>query len=140
MSRSRIRTLGYIELATGIGILTFWALFYTVGLAPEAPPKCYFAFEDSFLLPDSVLALGLIVGGTCLIKGQKLGQGISLTCAGGLLFLGLVDFSFNLQNGIYTGPIVEAALSAAINLWCIALGLRIVFALNTGSTLDPEAA
>jgi hypothetical protein len=54
---------------------------------------------------------------------------------GGLLFLGLVDLSFNTQNGIYTSSLVEGLGNAAVNLWCIAVGIA------TGvASMSPHAA
>ena len=40
-------------VVTGVGILAFWAMFFTVGLAPENAPSCYFAYESAFPLPDA---------------------------------------------------------------------------------------
>ena len=40
----------------------------------------------------------------------------SLVCAGGLLFLGLLDASFNFQNGIYTSSLSDSAMAIEINL------------------------
>ena len=50
MNTLYIKLMGCVELATGFGIITFWAAFYTVGIAPAAPPICYFSFEHSFSL------------------------------------------------------------------------------------------
>jgi hypothetical protein len=54
------------------------------------------------------------------------GRTLCLVCAGGLLFLGLLDASFNIQNGIYTSSLTEGMMAVAINFWCIALGIAIV--------------
>ncbi len=115
--------LARAQMATGLGIVVFWAQFFTVGLAPTNAPACYFAFEHSFPLPDLILAVSLLTAGALTSAGQPLGPPLGLMCAGGLLFLGLVDASFNTQNGIYTSSFADGLTSAAINLWCIALGI-----------------
>ena len=56
-----------------------------------------------------------------------------MACAGGLLFLGVLDFSFTAQNGGFSGPIIEALQSGIIPLWCAAVGLWIVAVHGTGS-------
>ena len=45
-----------------------------------------------------------------------------------LIFLGLLDFSFNIQNGMYTISLMDMLLNAFINLWCVVFG--IIIAIN----------
>ena len=119
-------TIAVLAILTGAGILLFWAAFFTVGLAPENPPVCYFAFEHSFPLPDSILALALLVSGILILRNRAPGRGLALVCAGGLMFLGLLDFSFNIQNGMYTLSVMDAVFSGFLNLWCVFFGLVLI--------------
>jgi hypothetical protein len=122
-----------LEIATGLGIALFWALFFTVGVGPTHPPPAYFAFEYSFVLSDIVLSAALLVAGTLLVFGRNWGCALSFTCAGGLIFLGLVDFGFNIGNGIYTADLLDGVLTAAINIWCLLIGILIVTGIGTQS-------
>ena len=117
--------IGAFELCTGAGIILFWIGFFTVGLAPANAPQCYHAFEHSFPLPDTILVLALIAAAVKVLKGKPSGRKLSLVCAGGLMFLGILDFSFNIQNGIYAGSVLDLALNAFINLWCTSFGFFI---------------
>ncbi len=117
------KAVAVFELVTALGIILFWIGFFTVGLAPENPPAGYLAYEHSFPLPDSVLALILIAAALFLLKGRPLGRSLSLAAAGGLIFLGLVDFSFNIQNGVYALSTLDLVLNAFINLWCVGFGI-----------------
>ena len=92
------KTLAILEIITGVGIIFFWIGFFTVGLAPKNPPDCYFVFEHSFPLPDIIMSIGLIIAGILLLKQKSEGVPLSLVCAGGLMFLGVLDFSFNIQK------------------------------------------
>jgi len=140
MSSEHGRALSIAQIATGVGILAFWALFLGAGLQPSAPPPWFLAFEHAFPLPDAVLAAGLLTAGSLLWRRRGGGRPLSLACAGGLLFLGLVDFSFNIQNGIYTSVLAEGAAAAAINLWCVALGIALLVVLvPEGQPGDPGA-
>jgi hypothetical protein len=125
------KMIACFEIATALGILLFWILFFSVGLAPAHPPPGYFAFEHSFVLADSVLSVSLLVAGSLGLKGRPTGRVLSLMCAGSLIFLGLVDFSFNVRNGIYIGDFPDGVVAAAINFWCISFGIA------TGVTLGP---
>ena len=90
------------------------------------PPACYLAFERAFPVPDLVLALALLAAGILLLMGHPAGRAPSLACAGALIFLGLLDASFNLQNGIYSASAAALAMNGLLNLWCVGLGTAIL--------------
>ena len=121
------RTIPVLEIITAAGLILFWIGFFTVGMAPETPPECYFAYEHAFPLPDLVLAMVLLASGILLLRGNPVGKTLALVAAGALIFLGLVDFSFNLQNGIYGISTLDLVLNGFINIWCVAFGLAIVW-------------
>jgi hypothetical protein len=123
---SRQQALTIAQIATGIGVAVFWFMFFTVGMAPVAPPVCYFAYEHAFPPPDLILAAALIASGFDILRGGPWGLGVSLACAGGLMFLGVLDLSFSAQNGGFAGPLGETLQAGFISLWCIVLGLAIV--------------
>jgi len=124
------KTAAYLAIVTGIGILLFWIAFFTVGLAPENPPACYFAYEHSFPLPDTVLAIALITGGIFALKKGVRALYILLPASGGLIFLGLLDMAFNWQNGMYTITVMDGVLNACINIWCVVFGIGAIFAIH----------
>ncbi|NLA27106.1 MAG: hypothetical protein GX878_06895 [Firmicutes bacterium] len=112
-----------LAILTGLGLLLFWIAFFTVGLAPDNPPPGYFEYEHSFPLPDIVLAVALIAAGVMMFRGRAPGGLLALLCSGALIFLGLLDFSFNIQNGVYTLSTAELLLNGSINLWCVLFGI-----------------
>lgn len=122
----RARALVPWHIATAVGLVGFWIAFFTVGLDPADPPPGYFAFEHAFPLPDGLLAVGLAVAGWMLANDDPArrarGRAVSLVCAGGLYFLGVIDFSFNIQNGMYTRAVVDGAFEAALQVWCLGYG------------------
>ncbi len=121
------KAIPVLEIITAAGLILFWIGFFTIGMAPESPPQCYFAYEHAFPLPDILLAMVLLTSGILVFRGNKLGRTLALVAAGALIFLGLVDFSFNLQNGIYLSSTLDLILNAFINAWCVAFGLAIVW-------------
>lgn len=120
-----VRVIAILELVTGVGLILFWVGFFTIGLAPKNPPKGYLEYEHSFPLPDGLLAVLLLVAGTLLLLNNPLGGNLSLIGAGALIFLGVLDFSFNIQNGIYKISKSDLILNAFINLWCVGFGMAI---------------
>ena len=125
MEMEGLKTIAVLEMLTGIGLILFWILFFTVGLAPKNPPQGYMAYEHSFPLPDGLLAILLLVAGTLLMLNNPLGINLSLVAVGALVFLGVLDFSFNTQNGIYNISKLDLVLNAFINIWCVGLGVAI---------------
>jgi hypothetical protein len=116
------KTLSALSIVTGLGIALFWIGFYMIGLAPKNPPACYLKFEHSFPPADCLLATALVVGG--ILAARKNAIGPRLLSAGGaaLVFLGLLDTSFNWQNGMYWISVQDGLLNGIINLWCLAFG------------------
>jgi hypothetical protein len=126
----RRKTIAVLELLTGIGIILFWIGFFTIGIAPENPPQCYFAYEHSFPLPDIILSIAILASGILLLKNKESGRTLSFVCSGGLMFLGLLDFSFNIQNGIYMTSTLDLVLNAFINVWCVGFGVAIAVLIS----------
>jgi len=120
-----LSTIAILELLTAVGLIIFWILFFTVGLAPKNPPAGYLPYEHSFPLPDGLLALLLLAAGTLILLNNPLGANLSLIAAGALVFLGVLDFSFNIQNGMYKTSKMDLVLNAFINVWCVVFGVAI---------------
>ncbi len=128
--------LSTLQIATGCGLLLFWAAFHTIGLAPAHPPAGYFVYEHSFTVPDCLLAFALIHAGRLNLQddapARSNGKVWSIATAGALVFLGALDVSFNLQNGMYRLSIMDTILSLAINAWCIGFGAWVIWKLRAG--------
>ncbi len=116
------RTLAALLVATGIGVIVFWVLFYTIDLAPAHAPVGYASFERAFLVPDTALAGVLVVGGRLLWRRHPRGMPLAAAGGGALTFLGLLDLSYGLQNGLYSAGGLEAVGLLAVAAWCAALG------------------
>ena len=125
-----LTTIAILELLTGVGLILFWIGFFTIGLAPKNPPKGYMEYEHSFPLPDGLLAVLLLVAGTLILLNIPVGRNLSLIGAGALLFLGVLDFSFNIQNGVYKISKSDLILNAFLNIWCVGFGIAIAMMIG----------
>lgn len=126
-----MRTIAILELLTAVGLILFWTAFFTIGLAPENAPPSYLYFEHSFPLPDMVLAIALFAAGFLSLKQKTSGKLLSIAAAGALIFLGLVDFSYNIQNGMYLLSTADLVMNAFINLWCVGFGSAILIKVRS---------
>lgn len=129
-NRNPLRIVALLEIGTALGLIGFWLAFFTVGLAPARPPVGYFQFEHSFPVPDLLLAGLFLIAGRCLLdvrpEPRRLGQSLSLVAAGAVMFLGALDISFNVQNGMYSISLQDTLLALAINAWCVGFGVALV--------------
>jgi hypothetical protein len=121
--------IAVLELLTGVGLILFWIGFFTIGLAPKNPPQGYMEYEHSFPLPDGLLAILMLVAGTLLLLNNPWGSHLSLVAAGALVFLGVLDFSFNIQNGVYKISKSDLILNVFINVWCVGFGIAIAIVM-----------
>jgi hypothetical protein len=131
MNNSKV--IASLEIATASGLLLWWVLVFTLGMAPDQPPIGWLSYSRSFVLPDVLLSVLLFWAGILLLRGRPLSIRLSAVAAGALLFLGILDFSYNMQNGMYAGAIVDTILNAFINIWCAGLGLAIVLSMKSNS-------
>jgi len=116
-----------LELFTALGIILFWIYFFIVENANPSNNSIYLAFERSFPLADiGWLAPVLIIGAIGLMQKQRFGSVFSLAGGGALIFLSLLDISFNGFNGIYTKSPAYGIMNGSINLWCFLFGIYLI--------------
>lgn len=119
-----MKIFSYAELLVALGIILFWAFFFWGGPQGAPPIACYLAFERAFPLPDLMLAFVLIIAAFNFLRNNQLaGLVLSVASGGALIFLGLLDVSFNLQQGVYTLSLSSLMLNVGINSVCIGFGL-----------------
>lgn len=110
------------------GLILFWIYFFSVeNHNPHNSPE-YLAFERAFPPADLFwLTPALIISGISVLQDNKLGIILTIATGGSLLFLGLLDVSFNLQNKGYTKSRADAIVNIIINSACIGMGIIYLF-------------
>jgi hypothetical protein len=126
-----------MELAIAVGIISFWIVFFSADLVNIDDPhleEIYMAFESAFPVADISLSIVLIIGGIGLLKKVSFGFLFSLLGGASLIFLGLLDVSFNTQHGIYLLGTGEAILNIFINSLCLGGGIFIIVTIWKNKT------
>lgn len=123
--------LGVLLLLTAAGTLVFWVAFFAgyeaqqgCYLAREC--DCWFLWERSFPAADAWTAALCILGAVGLWRVRPAGLLYTLASGGALVFLGLMDALFFLQNGLYWPLNGDVAVELFIHVWTIALGLAAI--------------
>ena len=129
MKRPKSLTVAAVlMLLTAAGTLLFWVAFFadletqrsgTLASRSDA----WFAWELSFPLADLWMAVTGIVGAVGLWRARSGGLLFGLVSGGAMVFLGLMDALFFLENGLYLPLTGEVAIELFIHAWTVALGL-----------------
>jgi hypothetical protein len=119
-----------LELLTALGIILFWIYFFIMENADPNNTSIYLAFERSFPLADiGWLVPALIIGAIGLMQKRRFGTVFSLAGGGALIFLSLLDISFNVFNRTYAKSIAYGIMNGSINLWCLLFGIYLIISI-----------
>jgi len=130
--RKKFILAAVLELVLAVGIILFWVDFFLadgVHISDPCLKEKYLAFESAFPVPDAYLSIVLVIGSIGLLRKKSYGRFFSLIGGASLVFLGLLDISFNTQHGIYLLGLGEAALNLLINLMCLGVGVFLILTI-----------
>jgi hypothetical protein len=116
------KTLGAAALTGGALVILFWVLYLSRVITLEGGDPVIATFEGAFPVADAVLALLLVTAGIGLIRGKPHGLFAFVGAAAMTLYLGILDFTFYSQRGLYTKGDLESAVELAVNLLCLGGG------------------
>jgi hypothetical protein len=93
--------LAVLMIGTAIGIATFWTTWLRTEHTEAWLPPGYVEHERPFVVPDSVLAVLLVVSAVLLLLEVEAGRTLGLVAAGMLTFLGLLDAVYFARTGMF---------------------------------------
>lgn len=126
--------VGVMLVITGVGTVAYWLDFFLRGTVQPVSEDWYLRFERTFPVADGWMALCSLVAAVGMFTGAGYAAVFGLLAAGALVFLGLMDLTFSLQNGLFrllpgSGQMwVEVVVIA----WCLALGGFLAAYLGAG--------
>lgn len=98
-SRRGPRVLAAVLILTALGIAAFWVNWFATGLHRSAEPECYRVFENTFPLPDGVMALAKLAAAALLLRMRAGAVPLCCFAAGMSWHLGALDTQYHLQHG-----------------------------------------
>jgi hypothetical protein len=131
---------GVLLFLTAAGTLLFWLTFFADleaqrGSTLASRNDAWFAWEMSFPLADLWMALTAILGAVGLWRMRPAGLLFGLVSGGAMVFLGLMDVLFFVQNGLYLPLTGEVAIELFIHAWTVAFGLSTIACIWTHRAL-----
>ncbi|MFX0115877.1 MAG: hypothetical protein ACFFB3_15105 [Candidatus Hodarchaeota archaeon] len=120
----RLIALGEIAGALAfVGFWIGWFLGFLKALEPDnAAYDSYIDFESAFPIPDTWIVALLLISAYGILRNEPFGRLVAIAAGGALVFLGLVDISFNFQQNIYSYD----PLAFALNIICVASGIFLI--------------
>jgi hypothetical protein len=127
--------LAVLLLVTAVVTAAYWVDFFWHGSVHVVEEEWYIRFERAFPVADAFMALCAAVAGVGLLADEGWGDAFGLVAAGALVFLGLLDTTFNVDNGLYRRLADSGAMRAelVINVWSLGLGGFVMLVLVSRS-------
>jgi len=116
-----VKVLSGLLALTGLGTAAFWVLFFA-GRMDATETEQDEAFERAFPLADSWMIACALTAAKNLPRMNRKGFFAGFAAAGALLFLGLMDILYSLENGKYWPLTSDRAQMLVIHAWTAALG------------------
>ena len=123
--------LAVLLLVTAVVTVAYWVDFFWHGSVNVVEKDWYIRFERAFPVADGFMSASAAVAAIGLLAGAAYGVAWGLVTAGALLFLGLMDVTFNVGNGLsgHLGRSWPMRAELAINVWCIGFGAALLVVL-----------
>lgn len=95
--------IAILQFAFGVGVIGFWIYFLLFENKDPEKTEVYLVFERSFILPDiGWIAPCMFISAIGLITNQGYWMFFSIAGGSAIVFLFLLDFSFNIQQKTYS--------------------------------------
>jgi hypothetical protein len=122
-----------------VGVVLFWVSFFGGGAVHASSAACYLVFERNFFAADIFTALAGLVCAEGLRRGREWARVWGGVAAGGILFLGFMDVSYNLLNGLYDHVSTAMIMENGINVYCFTVGPFLIWYLLRRHGVDAHA-
>lgn len=95
--------IAILQILLGFGFVGFWVIFYFTEYKKPKMEECAFKHEKSFPLPDLLwITPCLFIGGSGILMEHEFGFFFTALAGSGMIFLGLIDLAYDIQNKFYT--------------------------------------
>lgn len=121
-------TVAVLLLVAAAGVIYYWVDFFKKGSAHVVEDDWYIRFQKTFPPADLWMAVCAVVGSVGILTEHAYGVFFALLAAGSLIFLALMDITFNIQNHLYRllATSNQMRLELVVNLLTLALGIIVI--------------
>lgn len=121
------RPKGFLILAIlltvfALGVVAFWVEVFTSGTLLMSNDPAYLQHERSFPLADGYMVVCALICAAGLIKRRPWALLFGLLAGSGIIFLGLMDTLYSIQQGIFSLSSTAGIEALIICGLCLVLG------------------
>ena len=123
-----IYVLSVLLVITGVLMICYWIEFFLRKGVQVTQEDWYIKFQRAFPVADMWLAVCAFLGAIGLLTEQGYGLFFAMLAASSLIFLALMDITFNVQNKLYrlVSTSNEMKMELAGNLGFLAVGIILI--------------
>ncbi len=111
------RIIAICEIIGALLLIGFWIGWFFDILKSFEPGDqlydVYIAFESSFPVADSWIVILLLISAFGVLNEKSYGSFFAAAAGGAFVFLGLIDITFNLQQGVYQYDLLAIVINLA---------------------------
>jgi hypothetical protein len=119
-------------IGTAVVAIYYWIDFYLKGAVHVIKEDWYIRFQSAFPTADLWMSICAIAGAIGLLTDQTYGVVFSLLAASSMIFLSLMDITFNIQNKLYRliAASGQMKLELFLNIYNLVLGTFLIVYLS----------
>jgi hypothetical protein len=123
--------LSVLLIGTAVVCIYYWVDFYITGGVHVIKDDWYIKFQNSFPAADLWMSVCAVLGAIGLLTGQTYGLLFALLAASSLIFLGLMDVTFNIQNKLYrlVATSGQMKFEVFLNIYALGFGIALIACL-----------
>jgi hypothetical protein len=131
-----IFVLSLLLVLTVILMIYYWVEFFFRKGVQVIQDEWYIKFQKAFPVADMWLTLCALLGAIGLLTEQDYGFFFSLLAASSMIFLALMDITFNVEIKLYRliRTSNEMKMELAANIWFSSVGIILIISLWTRMT------
>jgi len=128
-----IYVLSTLLIITAILVIYYWVDFFLRKGVQVTQEDWYIKFQKAFPVADMWMVTCALLGAIGLLTEQTYGSFFSILAASSLIFLALMDITFNVENKLYRliSTSNEMKLELAANIWLLSVGVILIIYLWT---------
>jgi hypothetical protein len=116
---------------SAILLIYYWVDFFFRKGVQVIQEDWYIIFQKAFPIADIWIAICAFLGAIGLLTDQNLGIFFSILAASSMIFLALMDITFNFENKMYRliKTSSEMKMELAANIWFLSVGVILIISL-----------
>lgn len=117
------RAHAVLMVLAALGTVAYWFAYFTSGATHVRTDEVYLAFENAFPLADGWMVFCFTLSAYFLWRSDRRAVLWGVAAGSAMIFLGCMDFLFNLEQGHFRAPIsAEMWAEIMIVVYCLTFG------------------